>query len=81
MVAPQLMILEASSVFHEMSWREEINKQRAKQLLTRLLKADMRFALQAALPRPPGMLPTSSGGSRPTTRSTWRSRECLTASW
>jgi hypothetical protein len=23
MVAPQLMILEASSVFHEMSWREE----------------------------------------------------------
>lgn len=41
MVAPQLMILEASSVFHEMSWREEIGKQRAKQMLTRLLKADI----------------------------------------
>ena len=43
MVAPQLMILEASSVFHEMSWRGEISKQRAKQLLTRLLKADIEL--------------------------------------
>jgi predicted nucleic acid-binding protein len=43
MVAPELMILEASSVFHEMSWREEINKKRAKQMLTRLLKADIEI--------------------------------------
>jgi predicted nucleic acid-binding protein len=43
MVAPQLMILEASSVFHEMSWREAINKERAKQMLTRLLKADIEI--------------------------------------
>jgi predicted nucleic acid-binding protein len=43
MVAPPLMILEASSVFHEMSWREEISKRRAKQLLTRLLKADIEI--------------------------------------
>jgi predicted nucleic acid-binding protein len=43
MVAPQLMILEASSVFHEMSWREEISKARAKQMLKRLLKADIEI--------------------------------------
>jgi predicted nucleic acid-binding protein len=43
MVAPQLMILEASSVFHEMSWREAISKQRAKQMLARLLKADIEI--------------------------------------
>jgi predicted nucleic acid-binding protein len=43
MVAPQLMILEASSVFHEMSWREAISKERAKQMLTRLLKADIEI--------------------------------------
>jgi predicted nucleic acid-binding protein len=43
MVAPQLMILEASSVFHEMSWREEISKQRAKEMLTRLLKTDIEI--------------------------------------
>jgi predicted nucleic acid-binding protein len=49
MVAPQLMILEASSVFHEMSWREEINKQRAKQLLTRLLKADIEIRTPSGL--------------------------------
>jgi predicted nucleic acid-binding protein len=43
MVAPQLMILEASSVFHEMSWREAISKERAKQMLARLLKADIEI--------------------------------------
>lgn len=43
MVAPQLMILEASSVFHEMSWREAVSKQRAEQMLTRLLKADIEI--------------------------------------
>jgi predicted nucleic acid-binding protein len=41
MVAPQLMILEASSVFHEMSWREEISKPRARLMLTRLLNANI----------------------------------------
>jgi len=33
MVAPQLRILEASSVFHEMAWREAISKNRAKLLV------------------------------------------------
>lgn len=49
MVSPQLMILEASSVFHEMSWREEISKQRAKQMLTRLLKADIEIRMPNGL--------------------------------
>jgi predicted nucleic acid-binding protein len=49
MVAPQLMILEASSVFHEMSWREEISKQRAKQMLTRLLKANIEIRAPVSL--------------------------------
>jgi hypothetical protein len=35
MVAPQLMILEASSVLHKMSWREAISKQHSKQMVTR----------------------------------------------
>jgi predicted nucleic acid-binding protein len=43
LVAPQLMIVETSSVFHEMSWREAISKQRAQQMLTRLLKADIEM--------------------------------------
>jgi predicted nucleic acid-binding protein len=49
MVAPQLMILEASSVFHEMSWREEISKRRAKQMLTRLLKTNIEIRAPTGL--------------------------------
>jgi predicted nucleic acid-binding protein len=39
-----LIILGASSVFHEMSWRgEEIGKERAKLMLTRLLEANFEI--------------------------------------
>ncbi len=30
-------------MFHEMSWREEISKERSKRMLTRLLKADVEI--------------------------------------
>jgi hypothetical protein len=39
LVAPQLMLVEASSVLHEMAWREEITQSRAEIMLDRLLKA------------------------------------------
>jgi predicted nucleic acid-binding protein len=43
LVAPQLMLIEASSVLHEMAWREEITKPRAKTMLGRLLKAPVKI--------------------------------------
>jgi hypothetical protein len=43
MVAPQLMLVEASSVLHEMAWRGEITKPRAETMLMRLLKAPVRI--------------------------------------
>src|SRR5271170_5976114 len=43
LVAPQLMIIEASSVLHEMAWREEITKPRAKTMLKRLLNAPVEI--------------------------------------
>jgi predicted nucleic acid-binding protein len=49
LVAPQLMLIEASSVLHEMSWREEITKLRAKTMLGRLLKAPVKIRRPAGL--------------------------------
>jgi predicted nucleic acid-binding protein len=39
LVAPPLMVTEASSVLHEMAWRGDITKPRAKTMLSRLLDA------------------------------------------
>jgi predicted nucleic acid-binding protein len=39
LVAPQLMLVEASSVLHEMAWRKEISEARARTMLGRLLEA------------------------------------------
>lgn len=39
LLAPQLMVTEASSVLHEMAWRGEITKPRAKTMLKRVLTA------------------------------------------
>ncbi|HTW42788.1 MAG TPA: type II toxin-antitoxin system VapC family toxin [Solirubrobacteraceae bacterium] len=49
LVAPQLMLIEASSVLHEMAWREEITKPRAKTMLGRLLKAPVKIRRPAGL--------------------------------
>lgn len=43
LLAPQLMWTEASSVLHEMAWRKEITKPRAKTMLGRLLKAPVEI--------------------------------------
>ncbi len=43
LIAPHLMITEASSVMHEMAWRGDITKPRAKTLLTRLLDAPVEI--------------------------------------
>jgi predicted nucleic acid-binding protein len=42
LVAPQLMLIEASSVLHEMTWRKELSAQRSKTMLDRLLKAPVQ---------------------------------------
>jgi hypothetical protein len=39
LVAPSLMLIKASSVLHEMTWRKEITAPRSKMMLDRLLKA------------------------------------------
>jgi predicted nucleic acid-binding protein len=43
LLAPQLRVTEASSVLHEMAWRGEITKPRAKTMLKRLLKAPVEI--------------------------------------
>jgi len=45
LVAPQLMVTEASSVLHEMAWRGEITKPRAKTMPARLLKAPVEIRM------------------------------------
>jgi predicted nucleic acid-binding protein len=45
LVAPQLMVTEASSVLHEMAWRGEITKPRATTMLARLLKAPVEIRM------------------------------------
>ena len=49
LVAPQLMLVEASSVLHEMAWREEITKPRAETMLGRLLKAPVKIRMPTGL--------------------------------
>ncbi|HXN38650.1 MAG TPA: type II toxin-antitoxin system VapC family toxin [Solirubrobacteraceae bacterium] len=51
LVAPQLMLVEASSVLHEMAWREEITKPRAEIMLDRLLKAPVKVRTPSGLVR------------------------------
>jgi predicted nucleic acid-binding protein len=51
LVAPQLMLVEASSVLHEMAWREEITKPRAEIMLDRLLKAPVKVRTPSGLIR------------------------------
>jgi predicted nucleic acid-binding protein len=43
LLAPQLMVTEASSALHEMAWRGEITNPRAKTMLERLLKAPVEI--------------------------------------
>lgn len=50
LVAPELMLIEASSVLHEMAWRGEITKPRAETMLARLLKAPVQIQ------RPDGLI-------------------------
>jgi predicted nucleic acid-binding protein len=49
LVAPQLMVMEASSALHEMAWRGEITKPRAKTMLERLLKAPVETRMPDGL--------------------------------
>ena len=49
LLAPQLMVTEASSALHEMAWRGEITKPRAKTMLARLLKAPVEICTPEGL--------------------------------
>ena len=49
LAAPQLMLVEAGSVLHEMAWREEIAKPRAKLMFARLLKAPVKIRTPGGL--------------------------------
>jgi predicted nucleic acid-binding protein len=49
LVAPQLMFVEASSVLHEMAWRQEITKPRAETMLERLRKAPVKIEMPDGL--------------------------------
>jgi len=39
LVSPQLMLVEPSSVLHEMAWRKEVSAERSRTMLERLVKA------------------------------------------
>jgi predicted nucleic acid-binding protein len=43
LVAPQLMLIEASSVLHEMAWRGDVSGPRSKTMLDRLLRAPIEI--------------------------------------
>jgi predicted nucleic acid-binding protein len=45
LLAPQLMMTEASSALHEMAWRGDITKPRANTMLERLLKAPVEIRM------------------------------------
>lgn len=49
LVAPQLLLVEASSVLHEMAWREEIAPTRARTMLDRVLEAPISIRSPAKL--------------------------------
>lgn len=49
LVAPQLLLVEASSVLHEMAWREEITPARAQTMLDRVLGAPISIRSPAKL--------------------------------
>ena len=49
LVAPQLLHVEASSVLHEMAWREEITPTRARTMLDRVLAAPISTRSPAKL--------------------------------
>lgn len=51
LLAPPLMVTEASSALHEMAWRGEITKPRAKTMLGRLLKAPVEICTPDGLVR------------------------------
>ena len=51
LVAPQRLLVEASSVLHEMAWREEISRDRAKVMLDRVLEAPISIRSPAKLLR------------------------------
>jgi predicted nucleic acid-binding protein len=51
LVAPQLLVVEASSVLHEMTWREEITKERGLVMLNRILDAPISIRTPAKLLR------------------------------
>lgn len=48
LVAPQLLLVEASSVLHEMTWREEITPARARTMLDRIVGASIPAKLLKA---------------------------------
>jgi predicted nucleic acid-binding protein len=49
LVAPQLLLVEASSVLHEMAWRKEITPTRARTMLDRVLGAPISIRSPAKL--------------------------------
>jgi predicted nucleic acid-binding protein len=51
LVAPELLLVEASSVLHEMAWRDEITSERGKVMLDRILDAPVNIRAPAKLLR------------------------------
>lgn len=51
LVAPQLLLVEASSVLHEMAWRDEITTERGRVMLDRILEAPINIRTPAKLLR------------------------------
>jgi predicted nucleic acid-binding protein len=49
LVAPQLLLVEASSVLHEMAWRDEITRERAQTVRDRVLAAPISIRSPAKL--------------------------------
>lgn len=51
LIAPPLMLVEATSVLHEMAWRKELTPSRAELMRERVLKADIDIRAPTKLHR------------------------------
>jgi predicted nucleic acid-binding protein len=70
LVAPPLMIIEASSVLHEMAWRKDVSAPHVETMLERLLNAPIETRLLPNLSRAAWRVADELAGRRPMTRIT-----------
>ncbi len=82
LVAPPLMIVEASSVLHEMAWRNDVGAERAETMPERLLSAPIETRSPSDLSRAAWRVANELGWAKTyDARTTSHSPRCSTVAW